>query len=350
MSMKSQARSRGPSRSPSMADVAAHAGVSAQTVSRVLSGHPNVQDATRSRVLASVDALGYRMNSAARALSSGRSRTIGVVMLPTVDYSSAALTQGVEAAARGAGYAVTISTCSSLDPAAIAEAMSRLDNQSVDGIVLAVPVPTATDQVESIARRIPTVTIDGSRTVSSEVVAIDQVAVGRLAAEHLLELGHDTVWHIAGPEGWLDAIGRTIGWRTALEAAGRDTPPLLHGDWSPESGYQAGLVLGRILEASAVFVASDEMAFGAIRALHELGRRVPEEISVVGVDNIALAAYCSPALTTVAQPFGTIGGLAVEHLVRRIEDPDAAPSSTDVVPNLVVRASTAPAAQAAPRS
>lgn len=331
----------GRSRSPSMADVAAQAGVSAQTVSRVLSGHPNVQPETRSRVLAAVEALGYRMNSAARALSSGRTRTIGVVVLPTVDYSSAAVTHGVEAAARRAGYAVNVAAASSADPAAIAAAMTRLDRQSVEGIVLVVPVPTATDDVEAIARRIPTVTIDGSRTLSSEVVAIDQVEVGRLATEHLLALGHPTVWHVAGPDEWLDSTSRTAGWRTALEAAGREVPPLLHGDWSPESGYQAGLLLGRIPEASAVFVASDEMAFGVIRALHELGRGVPEQISVVGVDDIALAAYCTPALTTVAQPFGEIAGLAVEHLLRRIDDPTAAPSSTEVEAALVVRSSTA---------
>lgn len=332
----------GRTRSPSMADVAHHAGVSAQTVSRVLSGHPNVQPATRDRVLHSVDELGYRMNSAARALSSGRTRTIGVVVLPTVDYSGSAVTHGVESAARRAGYAVSISTASSLDPAAIAAAMTRLDEQSVEGIVLVVPVPTGTDAVETIARRIPTVTIDGSRTMSSEVVAIDQFEVGRLATEHLLELGHPTVWHIAGPDEWLDSTGRAAGWRAALDEAGREIPPLLHGDWSPESGYQAGLLLGRIPEASAVFVASDEMAFGAIRALHELGRRVPEDVSVVGVDDIALAAYCSPALTTVAQPFGEIAALAVEHLLRRIDDPSAPPTSTDVDASLVIRSSTAP--------
>jgi DNA-binding LacI/PurR family transcriptional regulator len=332
----------GRARTPSMADVAAHAGVSAQTVSRVLSGHPNVQPITRARVMASVDDLGYRMNSAARALSSGRTRTIGVVVLPTVDYSSSAVTHGVESAARRAGYAVNISTASSIDPAAIAAAMTRLDRQSVEGIVLVVPVPTGTDAVEAIAARIPTVTIDGSRTASSEVVAIDQFEVGRLATEHLLQLGHPTVWHLAGPDHWLDSTGRAAGWRAALDAAGREAPPLLHGDWSPESGYQAGLVLARIPEASAVFVASDEMAFGAIRALHELGRRVPEDLSVVGVDDIALAAYCSPALTTVAQPFGDIAALAVEHLLRRIDDPTAAPTSTEVTAELVVRASTAP--------
>lgn len=118
-------------------------------------------------------------------------------------------------------------------------------------------------------------------------------------------------------------------------------PPVLEGDWTPASGYRNGLVLGKIPDVTAVFVASDEMAFGVIRALHELGRRVPEDISVVGVDDIALAEYCSPSLTTVAQPFAEMGALAVAHLLRHIADPDAAPEPASVEPVLVVRASTA---------
>jgi len=331
-----------PPRAPGMTDVAALAGVSAQTVSRVLSAHPNVNEKTRVRVLAAVEQLGYRRNGAARALSSGRSRTLGVVSLPTNNYSSAVLAYGIEAAARAAGYVVSTAMTTSLDASAIAEAMNRLSEQAVEGIVLAVPVISGNDAVEQLTRRIPTVTIDGSRTASTEVVAIDQVMAATLATEHLLELGHDTVWHVAGPTEWLDAESRATGWRQALQRAGRAVPPELHGDWSPESGYQAGLLIGRMPEVTAVFVASDEMAFGLIRALHELGRRVPEDISVVGVDDIALAAYCSPALTTVAQPFEEIGRRAVAHLLRHIDDPSAAPQPESITPQLVVRASTAP--------
>ncbi len=135
-----------------------------------------------------------------------------------------------------------------------------------------------------------------------------------------------------------------------LEAEGRTVPPELAGDWSPASGYRNGLILGRIPDVTAVFVASDEMAFGVIRALHELGRRVPEDISVVGVDDIALAEYCSPSLTTVAQPFAEMGALAVAHLMRYLADPEAAPEPASVEPSLVVRASTGPAPGLAARS
>ncbi|MFE4620342.1 substrate-binding domain-containing protein, partial [Streptomyces sp. NPDC056747] len=133
--------------------------------------------------------------------------------------------------------------------------------------------------------------------------------------------------------------------RETLKAEGRTVPPVLEGDWSPSSGYRNGLILGRIPEVTAVFVASDEMAFGVIRALHELGRRVPDDISVVGVDDIALAEYCSPSLTTVAQQFDEMGALAVGHLLRHIDDPGAGPEPASVEPVLIVRASTATGAR-----
>ncbi|MFJ1587973.1 LacI family DNA-binding transcriptional regulator [Streptomyces sp. NPDC088197] len=340
--MKNQS-ARDASRPPGMADVARVAGVSAQTVSRALAGHPNVQDKTRAKVLAAVDQLGYRRNNAARMLSSGRSRTIGVVTLQTSFYSRTALTLGIERAAQEAGYAVSTATTASLDTSAIESSMLRLADQHVEGVVLAVPLIHVSRQIEQLTSAVPTITVDGSRTSATEVVAVDQSAAARLATRHLLDLGHETVWHVAGPGEWLDAASRSQGWRAVLEAEGRTVPPELTGDWSPASGYRNGLILGRIPDVTSVFVASDEMAFGVIRALHELGRRVPEDISVVGVDDIALAEYCSPSLTTVAQPFAEMGALAVSHLMRYIADPDATLEPASVEPTLVVRASTAPA-------
>ncbi|WP_406405001.1 LacI family DNA-binding transcriptional regulator [Streptomyces sp. NBC_00879] len=335
--------SAGAERPPGMSDVARVAGVSAQTVSRVMAGHPNVQAKTRAKVMAAVEQLGYRRNNAARMLSSGRSRTIGVVTLQTKSYSRAAVTSGIENSAHVAGYTVSTATTTSLDTSAIEGALSRLADQGVEGVILAVPLIHTNERIEQLTRSMPTITIDGSRTDATEVVAVDQAMAARLATEHLLDLGHDTVWHVAGPEEWLEAASRREGWQATLEAAGRTVPPPLAGDWSPASGYRNGLVLARIPDVSAVFVASDEMAFGVIRALHELGRRVPEDISVVGVDDIELAEYCSPSLTTIAQPFEQMGELAVAHLLRQITDPDAVQEPASVEPRLVVRASTAPA-------
>lgn len=328
-------------RPPGMADVARAAGVSAQTVSRVLSGHPNVQEHTRAKVMAAVEELGYRRNNAARVLSSGRSRTIGVVTLRTHYYSGGLVTSGIENAARAAGYTVNAVTTSSLDASAIEDALSRLADQDVEGVVLAVPLIHTSRRIEQLTESVPTVTIDGSRTSATEVVAVDQALAARLATQHLLDLGHDSVWHVTGPEEWLEAASRRDGWRDTLEEAGRPVPPALEGDWSPASGYRNGLVLGRIPDVTAVFVASDEMAFGVIKALHETGRRVPEDISVVGVDNIELAEYSWPPLTTVAQPFAEMGALAVTHLLRAIAAPGALSEPKSVEPRLVVRSSTA---------
>ncbi|MET9696805.1 LacI family DNA-binding transcriptional regulator [Streptomyces sp. NPDC006529] len=325
-----------------MADVARVAGVSAQTVSRVLSGHPGVQDRTRAKVAAAVEQLGYRRNNAARMLSSGRSRTIGVVTLQTTSYSRAAVISGIEHTAQAAGYAVSTATTTSLDTSAIERALARLADQGVEGVILSVPLIHSSDRIEQLTRTTPTIAIDGSRTDATGVVAVDQDLAARLATRHLLDLGHTTVWHVAGPAQWLEAASRRDGWRAALEEAGRSVPPPLEGDWSPASGYRAGLILGRIPDVTAVFVASDEMAFGVTRALHECGRRVPEDISVVGVDDIELAEYCTPPLTTVAQPFAHMGALAVGELLRHIADPGAPAVPASVEPELVVRASTAP--------
>lgn len=327
---------------PGMTDVARVAGVSAQTVSRALSGHPNVQEKTRARVLAAVEQLGYRKNKAAGILSSGHSRTIGIVLLQTTSYSRIAVTSGLEQAARDAGYAVSAATSPSLEAVAIEDAMSRLAEQNVEGIILALPLIQVTRGIEELTKAIPTITIDGSRTSSTEVVAVDQSQAARLATQHLLDLGHETVWHVSGPTEWLDAVSRSEGWRSTLDAAGIAPPPELKGDWSPASGYQNGLILGRIPDVTAVFVSSDEMAFGVIRAFHELGKRIPEDVSVIGVDDIALAEYCSPSLTTVAQPFAEMGRLAVSHLLRYIADPATTLAPASVAPRLIVRASTAP--------
>lgn len=325
---------------PGMADVARLAGVSAQTVSRTLSGHPNVREHTRAKVLAAVEELGYRKNDAARMLSSGRSRTLGIVVFETMFYSRSAVTVGVEHAAHRAGYSVSAVTVSSLDSTAIQNAMTRLSEHNVEGIILALPLVQVNKGIEDLTRTIPTVCTDGSRTPSTHVVTVDQTMAARLATEHLLSLGHETVWHVSGPESWLEVGGRTKGWREALEEQGRFVPPALQGDWSPASGYQNGLIVGRIPDVTAVFVASDEMAFGVIRALHELGKRVPEDVSVVGVDDIPLAEYCSPSLTTVAQPFESIGERAVERLIAAIENPSSAAQTETIEPSLIVRSST----------
>ncbi|WP_104111821.1 LacI family DNA-binding transcriptional regulator [Arthrobacter sp. N199823] len=328
-------------RGPAMRDVAAAAGVSAQTVSRVLNEHPNVQDSTRRRVQAVIDELGYRRNNTARALVTGRSKTIGVLTLATNNYSRSSLALGVELGAREAGYTVN-SVTSSLSTQSVVDAVSRLVFQGVDGIIIAAPLQEAVEQVAKITARIPTVNTDGSSGMGARMVGVDQDLAAVVATKHLLDLGHKTVWHLAGPLEWSDASSRLNSWRRTLQEAGCEVPPELHGDWSPESGYHNGLILGRMPEVTAIFVASDEMAFGVIRALTELGRRVPEDVSVVGIDDIDLAAYSNPPLTTVRQSFEDTGRRAVQRLVAQINNPDISTPPDLVAPSLMVRASTAP--------
>lgn len=328
-------------RGPAMRDVASAAGVSAQTVSRVLNEHPNVQESTRRRVLAAVEDLGYRRNNTARALVTGQSKTIGVLTLATNNYSRSSLALGVELGAREAGYTVN-SVTSSLSAQALTDAVSRLVHQGVDGIIIAAPLQEAAEQVGKITSRIPTVNTDGSSSMGDRMVGVDQDLAAVLATKHLLDLGHKTVWHVAGPVEWSDAASRLGSWRRTLQEAGCEVPPELHGDWSPESGYRNGLILGRMPEVTAILVASDEMAFGVIRALTELGRRIPEDVSVVGIDDIDLAAFSNPPLTTIRQSFEDTGRRAVQRLVAQIANPALDNTPDLVAPTLIVRGSTAP--------
>lgn len=329
-------------KAPGMLDVARVAGVSAQTVSRVLRDHPYVSEDKRRRVMDAVEQLGYRMNTAARALSSGRTRTIGMVSMATESYAGAMTQSAIEHAADGMQYSVVGAQISSVGASSISAALGRLERLGAEALILAVPLRTHDSRVEAIADRLPTATIGGSPVDRARSLDVDQRAVARLATEHLLSLGHRTVQHITGPDDWVDAVERTTGWREVLETAGRPVPPTVHGDWSPESGYQAGLRLGADPEVTAIFVASDEMAFGVVRALHELGRRVPQDVSVVGVDDVRLAAYCTPALTTVAQPFAELGRSAVASVAARLEGRDDPTTDLTLTPELIVRASTAP--------
>jgi DNA-binding LacI/PurR family transcriptional regulator len=324
-------------RPPSMADVALAAGVSAQTVSRALRDSPNVNAETRRRVLDAVEQLGYRYNSAPRVLASGRSYSLGLVVLQSGGYySRSAVTAGVEAAAVQAGYSVSMATITELDTALMEKALLKLSDQGVDGIIIAVPLISVTQRMEDITREIPTVTVDGSRTAGARVLGIDQQEAGRVATQHLLDLGHRQVWHVAGPDEWIEARRRRQGWQECLAAVGIDASPALEGDWSPDSGYRQGQILAMIPEVTAVFVASDEMAFGVIKALRERGRSVPEDVSIVSVDDIELAAYCHPPLTTVRQDFYHYGAAAVALLLGIGE-----PEPTVEPANLTVRASTA---------
>jgi DNA-binding LacI/PurR family transcriptional regulator len=324
-----------------MADVARLAGVSHQTVSRVINDSAHVRPETRRRVLAAMRTLDYRPNPAARALVTGRSRTLGVVSFDTTLYGPASTLFAIEQAAHAAGYFITIVSLLAMDRASVLGAVDRLRVQGVDGILVITPQEGAAEAVANLPAAVPVVAVEAGPPGSVPVVAVDQFAGAVSATQLLLDLGHRTVWHVAGPRDFLEAQQRVDGWRAALDAAGAQAPPVLTGDWSPRSGYEVGRRLAEDSEVTAVFVANDQMALGVLRAMHERGRSIPREISVVGFDDIPEAQYFMPPLTTVRQDFGEMGRSSLRLLLDLMRS-DQPPSRLTIAPELVVRRSTAP--------
>ena len=328
---------------PGLLEVAALAGVSHITVSRVIHGHPSVRPATRDRILTAMRDLGYQPNSAARALVTGKSQMVGVVCYNTALYGPAAALLGLERAAAEHGYFVTMIALESLDRHAMEGAIARLRRQAVAGVVLVSPHAAMSEVFEHLPKDIPTVAIWGYPGTPIPVVASGEELAARQATQHLLDLGHRSVWHLAGPEGRIGAEQRLRGWRRTLEEARLDPPPHLIGDWSAQSGYEAGRILAADSSITAVFVGNDQMALGVLRAVQEAGRNVPHDISVVGFDDIPDAAYYSPPLTTIRQHFTELGQESMLVLLRQLKAGIFTDSRDIVLPaELIVRESSAP--------
>jgi DNA-binding LacI/PurR family transcriptional regulator len=327
-----------------MTDVARLAGVSHQTVSRVLNDHPNVREQTRLRVRAAIAELGYRPNRAARALVTGRSQLIGIVAQNTTLYGPASLLAALEQAAAEAGFAVSVGSVGKLDRESIAGAVERHLDQRVAGLIVIAPMASASDALADTQVEVPMVTIDGDPVRSTALVTVDQVTGARDATRHLLDAGHRTVWHVSGPPDWYDSAGRIEGWEAVLREAGAEVPPLMAGDWSAASGYAVGRMLARMPEVTAIFAANDSQALGVLRALSERGRRVPHDVSVVGFDDLPESAYFIPPLTTVRPDFPAVAAAGLDLLLAQIAgDPaEVGRSRVVVAPSLVVRDSVAP--------
>jgi DNA-binding LacI/PurR family transcriptional regulator len=324
-----------------MADVAARAGVSEMTVSRVLNGTSRVRPETRDRVLAAMREFDYHPNLAARALVTGRTSTVGVVSLDSTLFGPASTLFGLEEAARAAGYYVSVASVRDLTGDSIVAAIGRLHRQGVEGVLVIAPHVTAQTALRSVPRPVPVVAVEAGSAGGLRAVSVDQVAGARLAVEHLLELGHRTVWHLAGPAEWLEAQARERTWRAVLEAAGAPVPPVLSGDWSARSGHELGQRLAANPDVTAVFAANDHIALGLYRALAEAGRRVPDDVSVVGFDDVPEAAYYLPPLTTVRQDFGEVGRRGLALLLAEVRGDESAPRQARIRPTLVTRQSTA---------
>lgn len=327
-----------------MTDVARVAGVSHQTVSRVLNGHPSVRPQTRQRVLEAIAQLGYHRNATARALVTRRSGLLGIVSSGSSRSGPAGTLGALEQAARAAGYFVTVAIAPDPDPTLHAEIADAFVQQGVEGVVVIAPTPGVADVALTLSAQVPVLVVsawhapDGVGTIS-----VDQRAGAALAATHLLDLGHTDLVHITGPLDWFDAAARVDGWHATLAAAGITPRPDLVGDWSSERGYE----LGRALLAdrstadlpTAVFTANDLTALGLLRAFAEAGVRVPDDVSVVGFDDLEGATNFLPPLTTIRQDLRALGAAAVGSLVEQLAG--GRPQPRLLPPELGPRASTA---------
>lgn len=323
-------------------DVARLAGVSHQTVSRVLNNQPMVRPVTRDRVLAAIRDLDYRPSVAARALNTGRTRSLGVITFDATRYGPMSVLHGIGEAAEDGGYLVSTVALRSADRGSVRKTIDRLVDQAVDGIIVIAAQEPVARAVAEVPHRLPLVMLDGSFDSRVPTVGVDEVSGGRLATEHLLALGHPTVWHLAGPQEWIAAQGRLAGWRGALLDAGATAPAPVFGDWSAESGYRLGRELAGRAELSAVFVGNDQMALGLLRALHQCGRRVPRDVHVVGFDDIPEAAYLMPPLSTVRPDFAEVGRRCIAAVLDQLDRPGHRTAPAVVPVELVVRDSSGP--------
>jgi DNA-binding LacI/PurR family transcriptional regulator len=329
-------------RSAVMMDVARLAGVSHQTVSRVLNDHPSVRAQTRDRVLDAMRQLDYRPNSAARTLVTRRSQTLGLVSFETTLVGPASMLYGIEGAARRAGYFVSIASVRSLDTRSVLDAISRLREQSVEGIIAIVPQDSAVEALAQVPHDIALVGVGLGEVPDVPMVGLDNTGGAMLAVRHLLDLGHERVHHICGPRDWPEASERLAGWRETMRSTGRRAPAALTGDWSARSGHEAGRRLAADRKVTAIFCANDHMALGVLRALAEAGRPVPEEVSVVGFDDILESPYLLPPLTTVRQDFGGLGRQSLELLMEQLDSGCRTHRNVRLAPSLVVRDSSGP--------
>jgi DNA-binding LacI/PurR family transcriptional regulator len=329
-----------------MVDVAREAGVSQKTVSRVINDAPHVRPEVRRRVLEAIDQLGYRPNVAARALVTQRTHVIGVLAVGLPLFGPAVQVFNLEHAALMRGYEIALASLPDMSSSHLLTAIRGLLARGVEGIVLEVPNHLL-DIDETVLGGIPIATSVGRIPGIRRQVVVDthEVEKGRRATEHLLALGHQTVFHVAGPAGWDASRERRQGWSAALAAAGRHEPEALSGDWSARSGYELGRLLAARRDVTAIFSANDSQAMGVMRALAESGRSIPGDVSVVGIDDVPEAEFQMVPLTTLRNDPKVIADHVLFQLVDLIEGRDPVPPGADISCELVVRASSGPPAQ-----
>ncbi len=321
-----------------MHDVADAAGVSAMTVSRALRDPSTVSDTTLAAVQRAIEQTGYQRNAVASALASGRTHSIGIITWIDTEYVPNALLEEFDRAVREAGYSARIESMELRTEAAVLDAYHRLRAQGVDGIV----TPRCAELGKAGVVDVPTIVQDThlGRQGPTRVV-LDWAAAGKLATDHLLDLGHETVHHVAGPSGMRAWSDRTTGWEAALNARGCEVPHVERGDASHESGARAGrALLAANPQLTAVFAANDQMAIGVGHAVRQAGRRCPQDVSIIGIDDIPGLAFHAVPMSTIGFDIRSYAERTIAGLVALIED-DEQPVGFVVAPTLIARESTA---------
>ncbi|MBO0806491.1 MAG: LacI family DNA-binding transcriptional regulator [Nocardiopsaceae bacterium] len=348
------------SKPASIRDVARVAGVSHQTVSRVLNGHPSVREDTKARVLAAMSQLRFRPSRAARMLSTRRSETIGVLAAAVGShYGPASSVSAVEDAARERGFYATVAHLASVSPSAITAAVEDLLGQDVEGIAIVAPRTAVLSHLASLPLTVPIVAAQGEQRDAGgiPVVSVDQQAGVAMVMRHLLSRGHRRILHLAGPPDWNDAQSRHRAYEAELAAAGLPVLDSVFGDWTADSGYRVGRDLlsragsgapaaGR--DFTAVFSANDQMALGLIHALREAGLDVPGDVSVAGFDDIPESAHFWPPLTTVRQDFASLGQRCVATLIDAIDAVITGPAAVTGSGSILNAPASSPAPSVSP--
>ncbi len=332
-------------------DVAVQAQVSAGTVSNVLTGKRPVAAPTRDRVLRVVEELGYQPNLLARSLVNRSTNTIGVVAYGLEYYGPSRTLVGIEQQAAELGYSLLLDLLHRPDLQDVDSVLAELTARRVDGIIWAVhEVGDNHAWIDEARLRTlpPMVFLTMEQRPCATIVATDNRAGAHLATQHLIDVGRRTIGILIGPTSWWEVRERVAGWRGTLEAAGLDASPVLvaEADWTAASGEAAlKALLARRPEVDAIFACNDQMALGALHCCLASGRRVPDDLAIVGFDNTPESAYFWPALTTVRQHLAELGRVAVNELQRQIDlrlqtaEP-ASPTLRTLQPELIVRASS----------
>lgn len=318
-------------------DVAKRAGVSYQTVSRVINNNPNVSIKTRNRVLKVIEDLGYRPNKAAQVLNTQRSHLIEVIALDI--YSSGPSIDTISWTAKQVRYKIIISVVRADD---LEKTLEDALDRSVDGFLfIASSAALTSTEIATMCQDVPFVRMIDALESNAPSVIYDQRYGAQVATQHLIDLGHRDIAHLLGPPGNVDAIARCEGWLATLEKHGLTPGPTASGNFTTLTGYEAAReILASGQPFTAIFAANDEMAIGAMHALHERGLRVPEDVSIVGFDDANFSPYTRPPLTTLRQDWRAMARLATEYLIERIEKPDTLIYQRVLMPEFVLREST----------